>query len=187
MTAPRNVLLLPCKHLVLCGSCFGRMSADARRQHTVNAADLPQRFVADWDDDGLLQRLLHPEDQRSAPATFGGNGNGSSSSATQRSNEPAEGTVPRRRSSHREWLGPLPPGVLLPGQVDYHWWAHPVSSTAGQGSAAGLEVRGIGIGRGAASEAARMARHDGLRYGALVRCPMCRRAVEQSVSGVLIV
>jgi hypothetical protein len=40
---------------------------------------------------------------------------------------------------------------------------------------------------GPGAEAARLARHDVLLYGALVRCPLCRTAVEQSVAGVLIV
>jgi hypothetical protein len=99
----------------------------------------------------------------------------------------------RRRLSHREWLGPIPPGALagVPGQIDYHWWAHPMpphSGPAEGAQAAGLEVRGVGIRPG--REAVRMAQQDELRgvgYGALVRCPICRSAVEQSVSGVLIV
>lgn len=94
----------------------------------------------------------------------------------------AAGAFRRRRSSHRDWLGPIPPGVALPpdgaGLIDFHWWARPVHPDRQGG---GLRAAGPG------AEAARLARHDVLLYGALVRCPLCRTAVEQSVAGVLIV
>lgn len=117
-------------------------------------------------------------------------------SARSTAQHSAPGT--RRNLPHREWLGPLPPSALagVQGQVDYHWGAHPVQAVpphnglAEGAQVAGLEVQGVGIRPG--REAARMAQHNELRmreveYGVPVRCPICRSAVEQSVSDVLIV
>ena len=105
----------------------------------------------------------------------------------------------RRSAAHREWLGSLPPGVpsgvllpgQVPGQVEQHLWGRPTESvlnparngqgvaTQGRQQGLGLEVRGVGIWR----------EPEGVRGGgsAGLRCPICRAAVEQSVSNVLIV
>lgn len=208
MDAPRSVLLLPCRHLILCGRCFGRMSADAAAaaaasremaQHDIRttagvlAGPLHHAagpFLLDVDDESLLQRLLHAEHELStaaaaAAANFGGSANPAQASTSASGAATASASAPtaaprRRNSAHREWLGPLPPGVVLPSSsqqaIDYHWWARPAAESGVQG----LRIEGRGLRVSGDAGSSRM------RYAALVRCPICRSAVEQSVSGVLI-
>jgi hypothetical protein len=166
LDAPRDTLLLPCKHMVLCGGCFARMAVEAARtewglyapasQGSVPRAAAAAASVAAavaysetdiWtlavEDDEVLQLLLGPSHSPSSvqvPSGSSGSGGAAAAGAAGAGGSGGSSSTPFAAAA-------APP---------------------------------FGAGSSAVTEWGRL-------MAAALRCPVCRTHVSHSVSGVLLV